>query len=309
MRKNETFSNIEFTALIHTLQGGSSSAALSEDDIRTKPYVKDFKFSGGKAVYTLNPNKYGCPIENLADFKMTLGFILEELYVTDYEIRRLDVAINTTTPFDQLYKINSYLKELYAEYIGSSNRYHTNGDDLKKRSLKVTSRSYELEIYNKELESKGQDPAKTRIEFRFRRIRNNQTVDQVIQEICSVLDRLPEYIIQLNSRKIEQFYAQYQKEQQPDYEGRVTNLPAFVAKYADFIYNRDILNGLHNRCHKGKTKNWLYRYRASGKTLTLYTKGDLTAYTKQLKTTLNQYVKGTATPSLLYPENKGGEAA
>lgn len=309
MRKSKDFSNIEFNALIHTLQGSSTEAILSEDEIRAKPYVRRFKFSRGKAVYQINPNKYGLEIVSLADFKQIFSLILEELCITDYEIERLDIAINTAIPFDSLYKINNYLKELYAVHIRESNSYHTNGDDLRKRSLKVTNRDYELEIYDKYQESKGQDPAKTRIEFRFKRIRKDQTIDNVINTVYRDLDSLPSHIEELNHKKILQLYEAYKVEQSPDYEGRITNLPAFVAKYADFVYTMDILSGLHGKCYTGKVKNWLYRYRASGKTLTLYTKGDLVAYIKNIKSALKKYAKGHATPSLLHQKNDDGKAA
>lgn len=213
-------------------------------------------------MYTMNPNKYGSTICSLADFTQTMEHICDELEISDFNIVRLDVAINSPVPYERFYKINNYLKELYAAFLNENNSYLTMGADLKKRSLKVTNRDFELEIYDKDQESKGKDPAKTRIEFRYKRLHKNQTPKDVLKSVCKVLDALPNYISELNKKKIDQLYAEYLKENEKDYEGRVTSLPSFVSKYADFIYNTDIMNGLYSKCHTGKCKNWLYRYRA-----------------------------------------------
>lgn len=294
MKNNKDFSTTHFSAIIHTLYGKSSEALLSEADILKKPYMKWFHIAGGKAVYTMNPNKYGSTICSLADFTQTMEHICDELEISDFNIVRLDVAINSPVPYERFYKINNYLKELYAAFLNENNSYLTMGADLKKRSLKVTNRDFELEIYDKDQESKGKDPAKTRIEFRYKRLHKNQTPKDVLKSVCKVLDALPNYISELNKKKIDQLYAEYLKENEKNYEGRVTSLPSFVSKYADFIYNTDIMNGLYGKCHTGKCKNWLYRYRASGKTLTLYTKGDLVAYLKLIKTAVKNYANGNS---------------
>ena len=290
MRKRNSFSDIKFAALIHTMEISSHEAILPESEIRAKPYIRGLRFSAGKAVYRINPNKYGVEITCLSDFKKVFSSILEELYISNYKIKRLDVSINTIIPFCELYKINSYVKELYAIHIKEDNSYHTNGDDFEKRSLKVTGANYELEIYDKEKESKGKDTFKTRIEFRYKRLRKNQNIDDVLKEILSILDILPSYISKLNQKKVAQLYDRHVTEQSPNYEGRTVNLIIFVSKYADFIYNIEIMKELYNRCCTGVFKNWLYRYRTNGKTLTLYTKKDIFTYIKQVKSSLKKYV-------------------
>ena len=294
MKKNKNFSDTDFTAIIHTLQMKSSEALLPEDEIIQKPYVRGFHISGGKATYRVNPNRYGETISSLANFEETMEHIFDELEINEYQIVRLDVAINSPEPYERFYKINNYIKELYSTYLNENNSYLTMGADLKKRSLKVTNRNFELEIYDKDQESKGKDPAKTRIEFRYKRLHKNQSPEDVLKSVCRVLDALPNYISELNKKKIDQLYAEYLKENEKNYEGRVTSLPSFVSKYADFIYNTDIMNGLYGKCHTGKCKNWLYRYRASGKTLTLYTKGDLVSYLKLIKTAVKNYANGNS---------------
>jgi hypothetical protein len=65
----------------------------------------------------------------------------------------------------------------------------------------------------------------------------------------------------------------------------------------------DIMSGLYGKCYKGKCKNWLYRYRTSGKTLTLYTKGNLVSYLKLIKKAVNNYEKGNSFKSLFDIKN------
>lgn len=64
----------------------------------------------------------------MAEFKQTLSLILDELYITDYYIRRLDFSINTIVTFDEIYKIACYFKELYAVHIREDNSFRTNVD-------------------------------------------------------------------------------------------------------------------------------------------------------------------------------------
>ncbi len=298
MSVNKNFNSIDFTTIIHTIQGNSNTAILSEDDIIKKSYVKSFKFSRGKAIYQLNPNKFENLIDNLTEYKQTLSKILDELYIQDFISSRIDVAINSTEEFDGLYKIDNYFKELYAVHIGEDNNYFTTGADFKKRSLKVSNKYKDLEIYDKKLESKGKDSANTRIEFRFKSLGKNKSVDTVINDIIKILDALPKHIEELNEIKVEQLYNQYLKETSLDYEGRITSLHMFVSKYADHIFNTDILKGLHNKFYSGECKNWLYRYRKSGKTLTLYSKQDIKTYIKSIKKSVKNYVNSAPKQSL-----------
>jgi len=305
----KTFNAVDFYTIIHTIQGNSSTALLPEDEIRGKSYVNKFYFEKGKAIYQLNPNKYENLIDNLSEYKQTLSKILKELYIEDFNVSRLDIAINTKTEFDNIYKIDNYLKELYAAHIGEDNNYFITGANFHKRNLKVSSRDYEFVIYNKKLESKGKDPANTRIEFRFKRLGVKKNVNTAVNDIIKIFDELPKHIEELNKIKVEQLYAKYLEEISPDYEGRITSLQIFVTKYADHIFNTDILKGLYSKLYSGECKNWLYRYRASGKTLTLYSKEDITSYIKLVKKSIKNYAKSTPKQSLSGNKNRDEKVA
>jgi galactokinase len=291
--KNISFSDIDFTVFIHTLQGTSDEAQLSAEDIKAKPYYRDFKIKEDIAIYAVNPNKVRGEITSLADFKAMLDYILDDLYITNFKLDRLDLAINTVVCFDEIYKVNCYLAELFTVRIGAKNSYRVIGNDLKKRSIKVTSRSYDLEIYDKELQSKGINPWKTRIEFRFKRLGRRQTVEEAVHRVLEDLNALPKCVDALNEKKIKQLYDEYVKECAPDYEGRITSLPAFVSKYADHFYNMDILKGVHSQVLKGECKHWLSRYRSGGKTLTLFSKKNLRDYLKPITAAAKDYIKSS----------------
>ncbi|MCC8015783.1 MAG: hypothetical protein LIO87_11435, partial [Eubacterium sp.] len=151
----------------------------------------------------------------------------------------------------------------------------------------------ELEIYNKAEESKGKNPVQTRIEFRLKRMRKNNNIDDAINAVICALESLPDCIGLLSSKKIEQLSNRYIYEQAADYEGRLTAFSSFVCKYADFIYNIDILKGLHNRFGTRSCKEWLYSYRKQGKTLTLYGKGDIIEYLTAITKSLQAYSKSS----------------
>jgi uncharacterized protein YjgD (DUF1641 family) len=199
--------------------------------------------------------------------------------------------------------------ELFAVRLGAKNSYRTIGDDLKKRSIKVIKRSYELVIYDKELESEGTSQWKTRIEFRFKRLGSRQTVEKAIKQVLEHIEAFPECIETLNEKKIKQLYDEYVVECAPEYEGRITSFAAFVSKYADHIYNMDILKGLHQKVLKGECRQWLYNYRQSGKTLTLFTKKDLLDYLRPIKAAVKSYIKCSGLPRLFRIENQEGKTA
>ncbi|MCC8015784.1 MAG: hypothetical protein LIO87_11440, partial [Eubacterium sp.] len=122
-----------FFVHIHTMCIKSDIALLTEKEINQKRYMKRFSFAGGKAIYIINPNKYENGIMDVAGLKRVVGEITHDLVLTEYDIDRVDIAIDTNIPYEKLYKINSYLKELYAEHINQANSYYTNGADLTKR--------------------------------------------------------------------------------------------------------------------------------------------------------------------------------
>jgi hypothetical protein len=301
--------DIDFTVFIHTLEGVSDEALLSEEEIRAKPYYRNFSIKNGEAVYAVNPNKVYGDITSLTEFKSILAYILDDLLITNFKLRRLDFAINTGVSFDEIYKINCYLKELFAVRLGAKNSYRTIGDDLKKRSIKVSTRSHELEIYDKELESGGTSQWKTRIEFRFKRLGSRQTVEKAIKQVLEHIEALPSCIETLNEKKIKQLHDEYIVECAPEYEGRITSFAAFVSKYADHIYNMDILKGLHQKVLKGECRQWLYEYRQSDRTLTLFTKKDLLDYLRPIKAAVKDYIKCSGIPRLFCIGNKELETA
>ncbi len=292
MTKLPISNELAFKVMVHTVQISSKETVLSDFEIRNRPYVKDFYIRKNRARYIINPNKYGLEANCVEQLEQIMNAICEELRISEPHFDRIDIAIDTITPFDSLYKINCYLKELFAIHVNSKNSFRSIGDNLRARNTIVFSRDIDLEIYDKYLESGGNDLAKTRIEFRFKRPWRGQGLKESVQRVISMLDCLPGHIASLNEAKTRQLHSRYVIERTQSYDGRVRDLADFTTKYADFIYSLEILRKLHNEVLKGQMKHWLYRYRKSGRVITLISKSMLKCYCGKMQTALRQFANG-----------------
>lgn len=301
---------MRFLAFIHTLQIGTRYEILPIEEAYRKPYVvkKPF-FSSEHVHYVINPNKFGKQhiITSVAECIDTITAIIDDLLLTDYEwrIERIDVAIDTTSSYDELYKLNCYLKELFAIRTKCSNAYRVIGDDMRKRSTVVRCERYELEIYNKHLESGNTSLPQTRCEFRYKRLYRRKmnswqgVILQAVEKTREILQCLPDYISELDTIKKSVLKATYQRENALKCEGRTRNLSAFVTKYADFIYTRNSLKTLYSEMIDGDFNCWLYRFRRNGNVLSLINRSIFKFYCRRLRTALASYLEnGAKAPDL-----------
>lgn len=298
----QNLKNVHFKAFIHTIQIGSRFPVYQDEDIFCKPYITKRPIHLKERVhYIINPNKfYDCGIiYSFDECETIIAAIIEELGLTDKEwrIERIDITFDTTTGYDQLFKLNCYFKELYAIQINEDNAYRVIGDDLKKRSTVVKNRKYELEIYNKNIQSGNYLLPSTRCEFRRkqlykrRQINWRQTIRDEINKVHSNLRLIPELIPNLDRIKGKILVDSYTHENASDCEGRIRNLHEFTVKFADYIYTRSSLRILFNKIKGGNFKSWLYRYNKSGRVLTLINKGIIVFYCKKLRDALRDYQK------------------
>lgn len=292
MTKKE-LDNVRFWAHIHTIQL-SIEAPLNHAEFGRKRYVKDYFIRNDRLRIVINPAKYGADIRNVADLEEIMERIMGELDLNESDVRidQVHVAIDTDTPFEWLYKLNCYVKELFAMYLNADNAYRCVGDDMRKRNTIVLNRSMVLEIYDKEQESGGYYPTRTRMEFRFKRVWKRQGMRESLERVCGILDALPRYIKALDSMKDKQLKIAYGSNLESDCEGRAIHLSEFVGRYADHIYTQSVLKWLHGRSRKGQCKHWLYRYRKSGRTLTLFPPSLLTAYLGYIQQAVRQFAQG-----------------
>ena len=298
---------MRFQAFIHTLQIGTRYEVLPVEEAYQKNYiVKKPFFSSEHVHYVINPNNYGQPhiITNVTECINTISAIIDDLLLTDYDwrIERIDIALDTSSSYDELYKLNCYLKELFAIRIKCNNAYRIIGDDMKKRSTVVKCERYELEIYNKHLESSNYLLPQTRCEFRYKRLYRRKTnswqyiITHAFEETLEIIQQLPNYIAELDTIKANVLLEAFRRENDIRCEGRTLNISAFVTKYADFIYTRANIKAIYYNLSDGDFDSWLYRFRRNGNVFSIINKSTLKCYCRLIRASIVAYLNSTLKP-------------
>lgn len=271
-------------------------------EIEKRPYIiRDASIVKERIHYVINPNKFNidAPILSISDFVATITLIIEDMGLTDYEWRleRVDITFDSTIDYDSLYKINCYLKELYTVHIDCRNAYRVIGDDMRKRSTIVKNPKYELEIYNKQIESNNFSLPQTRIEFRHKQVYRRkqydvmQTVSQVIKRVIGDITNLQKNICILENIKKPILLKSFYRESTVGCEGRTLNLKEFALKFSDYIYTRTCLEFLYDSIENGANfTSWLNRYRKGGHVLTMISEKTMKIYCALLLSALNTYI-------------------
>lgn len=162
------------TGSIHTLQV-SVPYPINEDYI--DPIVdsciditsKKRKDGTVESMIKINPNKLKGEVLNYMALKSTLESINSELNVENPMIVRADMRFDSydQNHFIKYTKLNRFLISLVADTYQVKNCYAS--EDLftsRKLSMAIKNRDFELECYDKDAESSGKDPAKSRLEER-----------------------------------------------------------------------------------------------------------------------------------------------
>ena len=124
--------------------------------------------------FILNMNKWNGSRENTwnyAEFMENLATLTKYLGIENaYTITRADMKFDSSDP--QFYEKNKKLVRFWMTAIADGTEQEnlwqaTDGRTIEQRSFKLweSSNSWEIEYYNKDLESSGKDPSKARIEF------------------------------------------------------------------------------------------------------------------------------------------------
>lgn len=280
-----------FRAYTHTLQTCSTVCPLPLPEINQKSYIsRNAKHTARGVIFTLNANKYvGCDIDTLTTLLAALSDIQAELQVDEWRLDRLDIAIDTLSSFDELYKFNLMFAHLFRIHTNNNNDVVINGlSDNKKRAIVINHRKFELYIYDKLLESKGIHPY-SRCEFRFKLLNIND-VAVIIKRLEGVLTALPKYVEALNKEKIQFLYDEWQKEHAQSCNKRIKSFSEFVRRYDNHIFTREILKGIYCKVMSGNFEQWLYKFRKEN-FLVLISCNDMLRYCKGMKQAIRMYVK------------------
>ncbi len=290
----------KFTTFIHTVQLSANGWGLDDDTANELPYVIQCPTMRRERIrYVVNPNKYSETCLTLEDTISAVNAIIRKLGIADCDCRvdRVDVAIDTFTDYDTLWKSMNYLKELCGLHWGDNkNSYRVIGDDMKKRSTILRTDAHILEIYNKQLESGDPQSPSARCEFRFTRAWrgiSRQSVRGALTwattETSRILNALPQYVSRHSALQSERLLETYRIEHAADREGRIRDLRDFAAKYGDNIYTRLPLQTLSKEIQHIKLAKWLYDYRKSGGVLTFISKKDIIFLCKKMNESIREY--------------------
>lgn len=282
--------NNDIYTIIHTVQIVTPYKACYEN-ITATDYNRKPLFKNDAMWLIINPNNYPqkCSdgIRDLQTFKAMLSAILDKYNITEYTLKRVDVAINMTLDYEDCYKLNAYLSNLDCTRAGAKNHFYSNDFKMNHRNLIVKQGHYVSEFYNKKIESNGCNYAKTRLEFRYINIdvlSFEYAIDRTIKNLNQVLNS--RVINEVNERLIEDISAQYAKERE---KRAIKSFTEFICKYSTFIFNKRILYGVYHRCMKGTATSWFAKYKQSRNIEFIY-KRDLINYTAMLKESLRKYL-------------------
>lgn len=211
-------------------------------------------------------------------------------------IDRVDVATDTDTDYDILWKPMNYLKALCGfHWKKRDNAYRAIGDDLKKRSTLLRTDSQTLEIYNKRLESSDVLAPATRCEFRYTRINRHKerydvaaAVYKAIDDTIATLSKLPQYIPLLECCHTAELVKAYRAELDCYGDMRISSLRDFVVRYSDYIYSRKSLEALNQAGSPVDISNWLRRFRKNCG-LTFVHKSNITCLCRKMKCALQDF--------------------
>lgn len=201
-------------------------------------------------------------VESYLELKKILDNLFHEMSVQNLEevnFERVDIAIDISESFETIFKKNLYLFELITANSPKNTRwYTTNLDTLERNSIKLKSNSFEVCFYNKEEESGGEFPYKTRLEFRLKRLKGNDpnfAIEKLIDKL-SLIDKNIEVItMNIANRLIKKWDKCKNKK-------RTLTFTSFVADNTDYFYNLEILKIVYKHVGlKASVSSWLKDYR------------------------------------------------
>lgn len=152
----------------------------------------------------VNPNKNynGYISTEYTNFKNVMQGLFDELGVSDFEWKRVDLSFNTLDNkyFINYTKLNRLLIACLANSTNDKNTYDTkNFWNGKTKSLATKNQLREIEFYDKEDESQRKSPYYSRLEFRSMRMRGSieheflnvwfERLDNAVKEFEAVQDR------------------------------------------------------------------------------------------------------------------------
>lgn len=204
-------------------------------------------------------------------------------------MERIDIAIDTN---DIDFK-NDFKKLLFAfelltiKHKRNARWYTTNLNSLQNNSIKLHDSRFELEIYDKGLESNNVYPYKTRLEMRYKRLNKGVgDTDIYINKTLEKINQMDGHLETLEMNMANRLITLWELEQ-----GKIKSFSEFVRKYNDYFYTLNILKVVYKASGlKGSYSKWLEKFRITNK-LEFYTKSDIKQMQKAMIKSIKNYNK------------------
>ena len=217
---------------------------------------------------------------------------------TELEISRVDICFDFEEELKELMPILNILGDVYAVRYKAKNKNNKKysssccalyGDTLGR--LVKTDR-YELDIYDKNYESNGIYPYKTRIEFRFKQttktFKNSNNELHILKDLLGFFDK--DYLstaideaIEVRAEKLYQDYLINNKIHKLDFK-------SFAMTQLDNIGCKEVLEAVYSKLGMKNFKEWLYKFKRSTG-IEIYSKRDLMKLLRNCKRSLKEYIK------------------
>lgn len=220
----------------------------------SRPYVSIEKNTGEITTrLVINPNKLTGDdgwCNTYKEFDASLWEILTELNVDSYMTLRVDFTFDYFEDnYNELHKLHKCICLLAMMHSRSSNNYESI-DPLTLDHKTTTSRNqyYEVENYNKKIESHGNSQVKNRLELRSKNLAKKGTVyygvENLIENWINRLGKFEGRYDKLQARSNQYLIWRWNIEKQ---EGVVKKFYEFIRKYQNNIFTREQLIDLYFR--------------------------------------------------------------
>ena len=182
----EKLQRYKLTGSVHTLQVRCQGEIMVPEEMSD---VVDCRMRHNKkgelySLLVINPNVLNGDIFNYSDYQTATGQILSELKVSDYQITRTDLRLDSLQKnfYQDYWKIHRFLLSGLALAYSITNKYRTEKlDSNKKISLSVKTSGFQVEFYDKLDEMNGSGFVTARFEERSR-VRGNATLTDLQTE-------------------------------------------------------------------------------------------------------------------------------
>lgn len=258
--------------------------------INNKKRKDDFINNSITLVVNLH-KRYGAynMIDEFQEYKREFVRVMKEIGIislNDINFDRVDIAIDSNIDFKKDFKLLLFIFELITCKSRKGSRWFTTSlDTLCNNTIKKTSKFLDISFYDKEYESNGSHKFKTRMEFRFKNHGTNNIngyIDKLLSRLNLVknIDKVEGYMI---TRLIELW--------ESEKNTKVKNLSEFVRKYDNYIYTKNILEGVYQHVSmNGNFNNWLREHRRNSN-IKFYSKSNIQKVEKQIIKSIKIYNK------------------